>query len=119
MAIPSRVPAASRPRRKPAFRVLAVAVLVVSLGIEVLSCTSVGCFAMTSTARSAVVFAIESLQVCDDQDMFGALFDVPVLLPGAPCLLVTPAERWYLQQSAAFAPDGFSGAIDHPPQFRS
>lgn len=62
-------------------------------------------------------FCIEPLQVCDHGDSFvGVLFDLPVLLPGAPCLLPSTETLRLVQQAAAFVPDGFRPAIDHPPQ---
>lgn len=109
----------ARLQNGPAFRVLAMVVLVLSLGIEVLSCTFVERVAIVPVERSASGFCLEALQAGDDHDTFGVLFDVPVLLQGASCLLAAPAERQYLLQLAAFAPDGFHGAIDHPPQFRA
>ena len=60
---------------------------------------------------------IEPLQVCDHGDSFvGVLFDLPVLLPGAPCLFPPPEGLPSVQQAAAFVPEGFRPAIDHPPQ---
>ncbi len=91
-------------------------VLILSLGIEVLSCTFVECVTVAPTEQCGGAFSLESLQVCDDHDTIGVLFDVPVNLPGAPCLLASVAPRRYLQYAAAFAPDGFRGTIDHPPQ---
>jgi hypothetical protein len=60
---------------------------------------------------------IEPLQVCDHGDsIVGVLFDLPVLLPGAPCLVPSPVTLPLVQQANAVAPDGFLPAINHPPQ---
>jgi hypothetical protein len=119
MEISSKKPVAALLRRSPVFRALSVVVLVVSLGIEVLSCSFVESVAPVSAERSGRPVCPEPLLVCDNHDSFGVLFDVPALLPWAPCLVTSPAERRSLQQAGDFAPDGFHGAIDHPPQFRS
>jgi hypothetical protein len=119
VAILAKKPKASLLRRSPVFRALSLVVLVVSLGIEILSCSFVECVARTPAERSGRAICSEPLQVCDDLDTYSALFDLPVLLPWAPCLVASPAARLYPRQGVAFAPDGFHGAIDHPPQFRS
>lgn len=120
MVTPANKRAVSHLQYGPAFRVLAMVVLVLSLGIEVLSCTFVECAAIASAERNGGALCLESLQVCNDRDTFGVLFDVPVILTGALCLLASPAKRRYLQHAAACVPDGFRGAIDHPPhQFSS
>lgn len=119
MARSAKKPAASLLRRCTVFRVLSMVVLVVSLGIEVLSCSFVECVALAPAERSGYAFCLEPLQVCEDIDTFEVLFDLPVLTQEAPCLLASPAERRYLQNVVAFTPDGFHGTIDHPPQFRS
>ena len=62
-------------------------------------------------------FSIEPLQVCNHGDSFvGVLFDLPVLLPGAPGLFPSTETLPLVQHAVAFVPDGFLPAIDHPPQ---
>ena len=62
-------------------------------------------------------FCIEPLQVCEPGDSFlGVLFDFPMLLPGAPCFFASTEALPRVQTAAAFVPDGFPPAIDHPPQ---
>ena len=61
--------------------------------------------------------SIEPLQVCDHGDSFlGILFDLPVLLPGAPCLFPSTEALPLVQQAAAFVSDGFHPPIDRPPR---
>lgn len=119
MATPAKTRAFSIVRRSPAFRVLSMTVLVLSLGIEVLSCTFVESVAISPAKRSGRAITIETLQLCDNHYSLGALFDVPVILSGALCLEASPVARLYYQQVAAFVPDGFHRAIDHPPQFHA
>jgi len=119
MVTPANKRAVSHLQHGSVFRVLAMVVLVLSLGMEVFSCTFVVSVASAPAEQSRGAFFLESLQVCDDHDTFGALFDMPVIIPGVPCLPASPAGRRNLQRTAAFAPEGFRGAIDHPPQFSS
>jgi hypothetical protein len=68
-------------------------------------------------AERGRTLCIEPLQLCDSSDTFlGVLFDLPVLLPGAPCLLPSAETLRLVQPAAAFVPDRFRPAIDHPPQ---
>lgn len=119
MATPAKTCAFSVVRRSPAFRFLSLAVLVVSLGIEVLSCSFVESVAIPPAERSGRAFTIETLQLCDNHYSLGALFDVPVILSGALCFEASPVARRYHRQVAVFVPDGFRRAIDHPPQSRA
>jgi hypothetical protein len=92
-------------------------VLVALLGLEILPWGFVECAPAVPGEQSERAFSIEPLQVCDHGDSFvGVLFDLPVLLPGAPCLLPSTAALPLVQQVSAFVPDGFRPAIDHPPQ---
>jgi hypothetical protein len=63
-------------------------------------------------------FSVEPLQVCDHGDScVGVLFDLPVLLPGAPSLLPSSVSLPHVQQSGAAVPDGFHPSLDRPPRF--
>lgn len=92
-------------------------VLVALLGLEILPWGLVECAPSSPGGTSDLSFRIEPLQVCDSGDSFlSILFDVPVLLPGAPCLFPSTESLPNIQQVAAFVPDGYLPAIDHPPQ---
>lgn len=119
MATPAKTRAFSLVRRSPAFRVLSLAVLVVSFGIEVLSCTFVVRVPTAPAERNGSPFSIETLQVCDNHVALGALFDVPVSLEGALWLEASPVPGWHQQQVVALVQDGFRRAIDHPPQIHA
>jgi hypothetical protein len=119
MATPSKRIVVPLLRRSPAFRFLSMVVLVMSLGIEVLSCTFVECVAIAPAEREGRTCRLEPLELCDDPGSFGVLFDVPVVLPGVLCLAESPIARRCLQSAVAFVPDEFHGAIDHPPQISS
>lgn len=117
MVTPAEKYAVSVFRRSPTFRALAMVVLVVSFGLEILSCAFVECVAAAPTERNGRDACLESLQVCDDHNSsFNVLFDKPVFLLGTPCLFLSPAVWWYSQNTPTFAPDGFPATIDHPPQ---
>lgn len=107
-------------RMRPAVRILIAALLVGTLGLEILPWGYVECVPAAPGEKSGRAFRIEPLQVCDHGDTFlGVLFDLPVLLPGAPCLYPSPELARLFPEPAAFAPDGFLPAIDHPPQLPS
>jgi len=92
--------------------------LIALLGMEILPWGFVDCVPAAPGNVSARTFRIEPLEVCDHGDSFvGVLFDLPVLLPGAPCLIPSTETLPLAQQAAAFVPDGFRPVIDHPPQF--
>jgi len=92
-------------------------VLLVFLALEILPCAYLGPPVLSSDGSRGFTCSIEPLQVCDHGDSFlGVLLDLPVLLPGAPCLLPAIATLPLVQQAAAFVPDGFLPTIDHPPQ---
>jgi len=91
--------------------------LLALLGMEILPWGFVDCVPAIAGVPSERTLCIEPLQVCDHGDSFlGVLFDLPVLLPGAPCLFSSTETLPFVQQAAAFVPDGFLAAIDHPPQ---
>jgi hypothetical protein len=93
------------------------AVLVTLLGLQVLPWGCVECAPAVPGGDRGRICTVEPLQVCDDGDSFlGILFDLPVLLPGSPCLFPSTETLPLVQQAAAFVPDGFLPAIDHPPQ---
>ena len=101
----------------PVLRALVSVALVASLGLEILPWGFVECAPATPGEPCDRSFSIGSLQVCDHGDSFvGVLFDLPVLLPGAPCLFPSTEALLLAQQAVAFVPDGFLPAIDHPPQ---
>jgi hypothetical protein len=108
---------AFRCRLCPVLRALGAVVLIASLGLEILPWGFVECAPAIPGEQGDRAFSIEPLQVCDHGDSFvGVLFDLPVLLPGAPCLFPSPQALPFVQQAAPFVPDGFRPAIDHPPQ---
>lgn len=101
----------------PLLRAIVAVVLVASLGLEILPWGFIECEPAVPGGKSEHAFRIEPLQVCDHGDSFvGVLFDLPVLLPGAPCLLPSSETLPLVQRAAAFAPDGYRPSIDHPPQ---
>lgn len=92
-------------------------ILIFLLGMEILPWGFVECIPAVAGGPTERTFCIEPLQVCDHGDSFvGVLFDLPALLPGAPCLLPSTEALPLVQQIAALTPDGFRPAIDHPPQ---
>jgi len=98
-------------------RVFVSVVLVAALVMEILPWGFVESAPAVHGGHRERTFCVESLQVCDHGDSFvGVLFDLPVLLPGAACLLPSTETLWLVQQAAAFVPDEFHPAIDHPPQ---
>jgi hypothetical protein len=100
-----------------ALRVFVSVVLVAAMGMEILPSGIAECAPAVPGGEPGRTFCIEPLQVCDHGDSFvGVLFDLPVLLPGAPCLLPSTETLRLALQAAAFVPDGFHPAIDHPPQ---
>ena len=104
-------------RLRPILRICVSFLLVAVLGMEVLPGGFVECVPAIPGEQSERAINIEPLQVCDHGDSFlGVLFDLPVLLPGAPCLFPSTAALPLVQQAVAFVPDGFLPAIDHPPQ---
>jgi len=101
----------------PALRAFVSIVLVALLGMELLPWGFVESLPAVPGGQSERTFCIEPLQVCDNGDSFlGVLFDLPVLLPGAPCLFPSTEALPLVQQTVAFVPEGFHPAIDHPPQ---
>lgn len=100
----------------PFVRVLVSAVLVAALALEILP-GGVETAPAVAGGTSEYAFRIEPLQVCDHGDPFvGVLFDLPVLLPGAPSLFVSTETRQFAQPAAVFVPDGHLPSVDHPPQ---
>jgi len=108
---------AFRCRTCSALRAMVPVVLIALLGMGMLPCGFVECVPAVPGGPLERTLCIEPLQVCDHGDSFvGVLFDLPVLLPGAPCLFPPPEGLPSVQQAAAFVPEGFRPAIDHPPQ---
>jgi len=106
-----------RRRLRPVLRAVVSVLLLTVLGMEILPWGFVESVSTVPGGQSERTFRIEPLQVCDHGDSFlGVLFDLPVLLPGAPCLFPSNKEQSLVQQAVAFIPDGFRPAIDHPPQ---
>jgi len=104
-------------RLRPVLRTFLSVVLVAFLGTAILPWGFVECVPAIPGGPLERTLCIEPLQVCDHGDSFvGVLFDLPVLLPGAPCLFPPPEGLPSVQQVAAFVPDGIHPAIDHPPQ---
>jgi len=113
----SRWGRAFRRRSRSALRVVVSVVLIASLGMKVLPWGFVEYTPAVPGGHAERALRVEPLQVCDHGDSFvGVPFDLPVLPPGAPCLLPPPEALPLVQQAAALVPDGFSPAIDHPPQ---
>ncbi len=102
---------------RPVLRTAVSVLLVVLLGLEILPWGVVESVPANSGEQRERTLRIEPLQVCDHGDFFlGALFDLPVLLPGAFCLF-TPTEFQPLDQLAVpLVQDGFHPAIDRPPR---
>ena len=104
----------------PTLRVFASILLVAALGMEILPWGFVECAPAVPGGQSERTFCIEPLHVCDHGDSFvGVLFDLPVLLPGAPCLFPSAETLPVVQLAASFVPDEFLPSIDHPPQLRA
>ncbi|MHB8893606.1 MAG: hypothetical protein ACYC99_00300 [Candidatus Geothermincolia bacterium] len=98
-------------------RVFVSVVLVVALGMEILPWGFVERAPAVPCGQPERTFCIEPLQVCNHGDSFaGVLSNFPVLLPGVHSLLLSTETLRLVQQAAAFVPDGFHAAIDHPPQ---
>ena len=101
----------------PALRAAVSVVLAALLGLQILPWGCLECAPAVSRGEPERSCSIEPLQVCDDGDsLLGELFDLPVLLPGAPCLVPSTEAQPLVQQAAAFVPDRFHPAIDHPPR---
>lgn len=99
------------------FRVLVTAFLIGTLGLEILPWGFVECVPAVPGGQSGRTFSIEPLQVCDHGNSFlGVLFDLPVLLPGGPCVFPSPEVTRFLPEAVVLLPDGYLPAIDHPPQ---
>lgn len=106
-----------RIRPSSRLRVVISIVLLALLGMEILPLGVVECVPAAPGGAVERTLSIEPLQVCGHGDTFaGVLFDLPVLLPGALCLLPSTETLPLIQLAVAFAPDGFRPAIDHPPQ---
>lgn len=91
--------------------------LIALLGMEILPWGLVECVPAVPGGPVECTLGIEPLQVCDDGDPFaGVLFDLPLLLPGAPFLLPSTEAQPLFQQSDSVVSDGFRPAIDRPPQ---
>jgi len=92
-------------------------VLLVLLALQILPCSYQEDPTAASSGTGSLTCRFEPLQVCDSGDSFlGALANIPVLVPGAPALFLTTEISGLIPDGAAFAPDGFKPAIDHPPQ---
>lgn len=104
-------------RLRPVLRALIAFVLVAFLGLEILPLGFVEFLPAPPGGPGERTACLEPLQVCDCGDTFlGVLSDLPVLLPGAFCLLPSSAALPVVQEAVAFVPDGYRPAIDHPPQ---
>ena len=109
-----------RCRLCPVLRALVSVVLVTLLGLQILPWGCVECAPAFPGAEREQACTIEPLQVCDGGDsLLGDMFDLPLLLPGAPCIIPSTEALPLLQQAAGFVPDGFHPSIDHPPQLRA
>lgn len=105
-------------RLRPVLRASVSVVLLGLLGMEILPLGVVERMSAVPGVESERTFRIEPLQVCDSGDsFFSVLFDLPVLLPGAPSLIPLSEALPLTQQAIAFVPDGFNPAIDRPPRF--
>lgn len=104
-------------RPSSTLRAFVSVILIALLGMEILPWGFVECVPAVTGGPIERTFSIEPLQVCDHGDSFvGVLFDLPVLLPEALCLLPSTVALPLVRQAVAFVPDGFRPAIDHPPQ---
>lgn len=104
----------------PALRAFVSVIMVAALGLQILPWGCVAFAPLLPGEDRELACVIEPLQVCDDGDsLLGDLSELPVLLPGGPCLFPATATLPLGQQAAAFVPDGFHPAIDHPPQLRA
>lgn len=98
-------------------RIVVSVILIAFLSMEILPWGFVECMHAVPGGDSERTFRLEPLQVCDHGDSsLGVLFDLPVLLPGAPGILPLTEALALVGQAVAFVPDGFHPAIDHPPQ---
>lgn len=108
---------ASRFRPSSTLRTFVSIILIALLGMEILPWGFVEGVPAVPGGPIERTLGIEPLQVCDHGDSFvGVLFDLPVLLLGALCLLPSTEALSLVQQGVAFVTDGFHPAIDHPPQ---
>lgn len=61
--------------------------------------------------------AFEPIQVCDQGNpCLGTVAGLPFLVARTPELVLAPGIVALVPEGAAFAPDGFTPPIDHPPQ---
>ena len=99
------------------WRSAVAAVLLVLLALEVLPFTIQEAPPAACGISGGLGCRIEPLQVCDDGDHFlGGVADFLVLVPGALVLVVSPEVLRLAPGCAHCASEGFSPAIDHPPQ---
>ncbi len=104
-------------RPRSALRTVVSVFLIALLGLEILPLGLVECVPAVPGGPMERTLCIEPLQVCNHGDSFvGVPFDLPVLLPGSPCLFPPPEGRPSVLLADAFVADGFHPAIDHPPQ---
>lgn len=102
---------------RSALRTVVSVFLIALLGLEILPWGLVESVPRLPGEAVERTLCIEPLQVCNHGDSFvGVPFDLPVLLPGSPCLFPPPEGRPSVRLADAFVPEGFLPAIDHPPQ---
>ena len=120
VSVMKKVPKGNRAfccRLCPVLRALVSVILVASLAMEILPWGFAECVPAVPGGHSERTLCIGPLQVCEHGDSFvGVLFDLSVLLPGAPGLLTSTEALALVEQAVDFVPDGFRPAIDHPPQ---
>lgn len=87
------------------------------LALEIQPCVCLEAPILATGALGSFTCSIQPLQVCGHGDsLLGSLANVPVLVPGALVLMLSPEIRCLAPDGASFALDGFRPSIDHPPQ---
>jgi hypothetical protein len=95
-------------------------VLLMFMALEILPCVCLDASAPATGESGGFMCSIGPLQVCDSGDsLLGALANIPVLVPGATILILSPAIHFLVPDLTSFVPDGFCPSIDHPPQLRA
>jgi hypothetical protein len=98
-------------------RKVVAAVLLMFMALEILPCMCLDASAPVPGAPRSFACSIEPLQVCDSGDsLLGALANIPVLVPGATILILSPAIHFLVPDLTSFMPNGYCPSIDHPPQ---
>lgn len=101
----------------PALRVAVAALLLTSVALEILPFGLADSLAAAPGERGERTCFVEPLQLCDDGAGFeGFLYDLPVLVPGAPGFVPPAGALVPVAGAAPRVPEGFRPAIDHPPQ---